>query len=284
MGTELRPATLVFSTARRHKRQPPDDETIEVTKAMIEGVARQVGAHLGQSALIASAMSKGKCARRAGAFSTDGLFTIDSLKSCPAFSSTLLHIRITATRLVASAAAPLFLLDKKAEPLMAGNRLIWTIPASRMKGKNGKARSHSVPLTADIAGLPRFERGEYLFSAKAGERPICAGDRGKRRVDVGLLETFQELAKERGDDPAKVKLRPWVNYDLRRTLRSRLSELRVSPNVAEAIQAHVEPGIRGVYDRYEHFDEKRHALELWATRLRSIVQPQQNVVELALVR
>ena len=165
---------------------------------------------------------------------------------------------------------------------------IWTIPASRMKGKNGKARPHSVPLTADIrailAGLPRFERGEYLFSAKAGERPVCAGDRAKRRLDVGMLETLQELAKERGDDPAKVNLPPWVNHDLRRTLRSRLSELRVSPDVAEAILAHVKPGIRGVYDRYEHFDEKRHALELWATRLRSIVQPQPNVVELSAVR
>ena len=42
--------------------------------------------------------------------------------------------------------------------------------------------------------------------------------------------------------------------------------------------------LRGVYDRYEHFDDKRHALELWATRLRSIVQPQPNVVELAQVR
>src|SRR5262249_56088222 len=46
---------------------------------------------------------------------------------------------------------------------------IWTIPASRMKGKNGKARPHSVPLTADImAGLfppPPLPFGPYLFSS-----------------------------------------------------------------------------------------------------------------------
>ena len=57
---------------------------------------------------------------------------------------------------------------------------IWTIPASRMKGKNAKARPHSVPLTADIltilASLPRFNGGEYLFSvaerhrARVGQR------------------------------------------------------------------------------------------------------------------
>jgi hypothetical protein len=56
-----------------------------------------------------------------------------------------------------------------------------------------------------------------------------------------------------------------------------LSELRVSVDVAEAILAHVKPGIRGVYDRYEHFDEKRAALELWGTKLRSIAEPT-NVV------
>jgi integrase len=165
---------------------------------------------------------------------------------------------------------------------------IWTIPAARMKGKNGKARPHSVPLTADIlavlADLPRFENGEYLFSARRGECPIYVSDRAKQRLDARMLRTLRALARQRGDDAAKVNLPAWVNHDLRRTLRSRLSELRVSPDVAEAILAHVKPGIRGVYDRYEYFDEKRHALELWATRLRSIVQPQPNVVELAQVR
>jgi integrase len=165
---------------------------------------------------------------------------------------------------------------------------IWTIPAARMKGKNGKARPHSVPLTTDIlavlADLPRFENGEYLFSARRGECPIYVSDRAKQRLDARMLRTLRALARQRGDDAAKVKLPAWVNHDLRRTLRSGLSELRVSPDVAEAILAHVKPGIRGVYDRYEHFDEKRHALELWATRLRSIVQPRPNVVELAKVR
>ena len=165
---------------------------------------------------------------------------------------------------------------------------IWTIPAARMKGKNSKARPHSVPLTADIlailAGLPRFKSGEYLFSVRRGEHPIYVSDRAKQRLDARMLRTLRALALRQGDDPAKVKLPSWVNHDLRRTLRSRLSELRVNPDVAEAVLAHVKPGIRGVYDRYEHFDEKKQALELWATRLRSIVEPQPNVVELAQVR
>ena len=149
---------------------------------------------------------------------------------------------------------------------------IWTIPAARMKGKNrGKARPHSVPLTADmlamLSNLPRFNRGEYLFSTTSGATSVSINDKVKKRLDAGMLLTLQEMARERGDNPDKVKLPPWINHDLRRTVRSRLSELRVDADVAEAVLAHKKPGIRGVYDRYEFLDEKRHALELWATRL-----------------
>ncbi len=129
---------------------------------------------------------------------------------------------------------------------------IWTIPASRMKGKNSKARPHSVPITADIReildSLPRFNGGEFLFSTTNGKSPVWVSDKIKRRLDAAMLETLQELAKERGECPAKTKLPPWVNHDLRRTLRSRLSELRISADVAEAILAHFKPGIRGVYE------------------------------------
>jgi integrase len=162
---------------------------------------------------------------------------------------------------------------------------IWVISALRMKGKNGKARPHSVPLTKDIlamlSNLPRFNRGDHLFSSTSGETSVWVNDKVKKRLDAGMLFTLQEMARERGDNPDKVKLPPWVNHDLRRTVRSRLSELRIDADVAEAILAHKKPGIRGVYDRYELLDEKRHALELWATRLRSITQPESNVVEIA---
>jgi integrase len=152
---------------------------------------------------------------------------------------------------------------------------IWTISAARMKGKSGKARPHSVPLTADmlalLEGLPRFA-GDYLFSLNSGASPVWVTSEVKKRLDARMTDL---MGKE---------ITPWVNHDLRRTVRSRLSELRVSADVAEAVLAHVKPGIRGVYDRYELFDEKRHALELWATRLRSITEPQPNVVELARAR
>jgi integrase len=151
---------------------------------------------------------------------------------------------------------------------------IWTIPAARMKGKNGTARPHTVPLTADIKAilesLPRFNGGEYLFSTTNGGSPVWVSDKVKRRLDTAMLETMQKLSADRGETSRNVKLPAWINHDLRRTLRSRLLELRVSADIAEAILAHVKPGIRGVYDRDELLDEKCEALELWASALRAV--------------
>jgi hypothetical protein len=36
--------------------------------------------------------------------------------------------------------------------------------------------------------------------------------------------------------------------------------------------AHTQPGVEGVYDLYEYFNEKREGFALWENRLRSIVK------------
>ena len=153
----------------------------------------------------------------------------------------------------------------------------WTIPATRMKGKNGNARPHVVPLTGGmlevLATISQFKQGQHLFSTTFGEKPAWVGAKVKKRLDGLMLEELRKLAKERGDGAEKIKVEPWTNHDLRRTLRSGLSALRVSADVAEAVLAHVKPGIRGVYDRYDLFDEKRAALEAWERRVRSLVEP-----------
>jgi hypothetical protein len=97
-----------------------------------------------------------------------------------------------------------------------------------------------------------------------------------------MLRTLRALARRQGDDPAKVQLQHWTNHDIRRTVRSGLSRLKVTEEAREAVLAHVRPGIKGTYDLHDYFDEKREALETWAARLRSIVEPQPaNVVQLS---
>jgi integrase len=131
---------------------------------------------------------------------------------------------------------------------------LWVIPAARMKAKNHKARPHAVPLTAPmldvLQSLKRFGHGDYLFSTTFGEKPVWIGSKIKARVDALM-----------GDPP------PWTNHDIRRTVRSGLSRLKISEEAREAVLAHVRPGVKGVYDRYEYLDEKCEALKLWNERV-----------------
>jgi integrase len=152
---------------------------------------------------------------------------------------------------------------------------IWTIPASRMKAKESKAQPHAVPLTKDILAvledLPRFKGGKFVFSTTAGKTPTWLATKIKDRLDRRMLRTLKALARVRGEDASTVTLPAFVQHDIRRTVRSRLSRLKIAEEVREAVLAHVRPGVKGVYDLHEYLDEKREALELWHATLRKIV-------------
>jgi integrase len=163
---------------------------------------------------------------------------------------------------------------------------MWTLPAERVGLKSDDP--YVVPLPAmaiDILkGLPEFSAGEFLFSAKFGKTPI-RGDalsKPKRRLDAAMLAELRRIATERGKERATAKLPPWVLHDLRRTMRSGLSALPIAEHVRELVIGHVRPGISGVYDLYAYLDEKRQALELWAARVRDIVElAPANVIPIA---
>ena len=164
---------------------------------------------------------------------------------------------------------------------------VWVIPAARMKGKNEKAREHAVPLTDDLLnilnGLPRFKSGEYLFSTTSGAKPVWVSSKIKRRLDRRMLLTLRAMARMRGEDPLKVKLPAWVNHDIRRTVRSQLSRLKISEETREAVLAHVRPGIKGVYDWHDYFDEKREVLELWANQIKATASLRSKTVSVRAV-
>ena len=163
----------------------------------------------------------------------------------------------------------------------------WTIPASRMKKVKGGAKPFMVPLTDKVIellnALPRFNSGEFLFSHSHGKRPLKPNQFSdvKERLDAMMLEELKQIAAESKKDPKRAALPAFVNHDIRRTVRTHLSALRIGEEVREAVLAHVRPGIKGVYDQYQYLDEKREALTLWNARLRSIVEPPPaNVIEL----
>jgi hypothetical protein len=64
-------------------------------------------------------------------------------------------------------------------------------------------------------------------------------------------------------------------------VRTALSAMPVPDLVRELVIGQTKPGLHKVYDQHAYLDEKRHALELWAARLREIVTPPPaNVVKL----
>jgi integrase len=153
---------------------------------------------------------------------------------------------------------------------------IWTVPPERFKSD----ASHLVPLTDDalaiLATLPHFSgprTGDHLFTTTNGHSAVNGFSKAKERLDRFMLRTLKAMARKHGDDPAKVALPDFVLHDIRRTVRTRLSSLRVSERVAEMVIGHGKKGLARVYDQHEFQDEMREALELWAARLRSIVSP-----------
>jgi integrase len=70
---------------------------------------------------------------------------------------------------------------------------------------------------------------------------------------------------------ARATLPNWTLHDIRRTVRTRLSELRVPEHVAEAVIGHGRKGITRTYDHHQYLDEKREALDKWSERLSGIV-------------
>ena len=63
---------------------------------------------------------------------------------------------------------------------------------------------------------------------------------------------------------------PFIIHDIRRTCRTRFSALPVEETVRELLMAHARPGLHKVYDLHAYQEEKRHALELWHRKLRSV--------------
>jgi integrase len=152
---------------------------------------------------------------------------------------------------------------------------MWTIPAARMK----MGVEHEVPLSDDaikvLEGLPRQDGGDCLFSTSGGASPPNGFSAAKRRMDALLRDGL-------GDGQSEMP--HWIFHDLRRTVRTRLSALPIPENVRELVIGHAKQGMLAVYDQHEYRGEKKRALDLWAARLRGIVSPPDDTVNVVTLR
>jgi integrase len=158
---------------------------------------------------------------------------------------------------------------------------VWTIPPERFKSDAVQLVPMAGQAATLVKALPQWVGGDFLFSTTAGRKPVSGFSKAKARLDQRMLRTLKALARKRGDDPKQVTLEPFVIHDVRRTVRTQLSKLRVPFDVAELVIGHTLKGLSRVYDQHAYLDERREALEAWVARLREIVEPPPaNVVKL----
>jgi integrase len=160
---------------------------------------------------------------------------------------------------------------------------LWTLPGERTKN----SQSNTVPLATLTIGtlddVPRIDGLEHLFTTgRKGDRPVSGWGKIKERLDRIVAEDTANLVDEQLD-MVKHALPHWTIHDLRRTVRTNLPRLGITPDTAERVLGHTIGGIRGVYDLYAYDREKRRALEAWATHIENLItrnSAQSNVVEL----
>jgi integrase len=188
------------------------------------------------------------------------LDTADVPECYPAYMRLLL---LTATR--RNEAASMTSAEIRAE---SGRGDVWVIPASRCKTK----RDHVVPLTRQakeqIGGKPGGFEGDdawFVFSTTGGAKAFCGFSAAKRALDA-------EIARIRKRD-GRPLIERWTTHDLRRTSRSLMSRAKVDADIAERAIGHVIGGVRGTYDRFDYFDQKRDAFEKLAAQVEAILDP-----------
>lgn len=129
---------------------------------------------------------------------------------------------------------------------------VWHLPAERTK--TGAAIAIPLPGIAVewMRTLQRLAGGSpYVFPAR----------KMQHRMVPHIHENTLNVAL------AKVQhgLEPFTIHDLRRTARTHLAALGIPPHVAEKCLNHKLKGVEGRYDRYDYFEERKSALNQWAT-------------------
>jgi integrase len=145
------------------------------------------------------------------------------------------------------------------------DRAIWSIDAKRTKNN----KSHDVPLsTAAIEML----RGR----TRANNRDLIFGRRDG---------AFSGWSKSKASLDSRIgNIKPWRLHDIRRTVATRMADLKIQPHVIEALLNHIsghKAGVAGIYNRSQYAEEKRQAVNRWAEHIDSLLEGRaSNVVNL----
>jgi integrase len=156
---------------------------------------------------------------------------------------------------------------------------VWTIPPEKQKKrKNKPTKPHLVPLPTlamEIIQAQKLKTGGsiYVFAGRKKSREEAFGDRCIS--EKAISRAFRRIIEKLGWQRTTV-------HDLRRTMRSELSRLKVNAVVSEKLLNHALPGLFDTYDMHAYFDEKAIALQKWSDCLKKLVYPERkesNVID-----
>src|SRR5215831_6378687 len=145
----------------------------------------------------------------------------------------------------------------------------WELPEER--SKNHRAHLIDLPPAAleivRAAAVHRRDRREHLFGV---------------RSDAGYAGwTSDRAALDRRLDGT---VKPWQLRDIRRTVATRMGDIKIHPHVIEAVLNHYSgyrAGVAGVYNRSPYKDEVKTALVRWSEHVQDLVEGRaSNVVAL----
>ncbi|SWX72070.1 integrase [Klebsiella pneumoniae] len=140
------------------------------------------------------------------------------------------------------------------------NEAVWRLPAERVK--NGDAIDIPIPAVA-------LEWLKELHQMSCNSQWVLPARKMQHRMIPHIQESTLPVAlsKVKGNLP---DVPNFTIHDFRRTARSHLAALGIDPVVAERCLNHRIKGVEGIYNRYQYFDERKQALELWADLLVSL--------------
>ena len=134
---------------------------------------------------------------------------------------------------------------------------VWTLPAGRTKTQKAIA----VPLAAPVR--------EWLqeLKVRACDSPyVLPSRRAPSRFPHVGPDTLNVALKDLAHG-----LPHFTIHDFRRTMRTQLAMLGISSEIAERCLNHALRGIEATYNQHDYFEERKHAMGLWANLLKKLI-------------
>jgi integrase len=128
---------------------------------------------------------------------------------------------------------------------------VWTIPqAERGKGNAGALKLPGLAVDI-IRAQPKIADNPFVFASAQTDGPVSIGN-----------------VQRQLRNPA---IRGWRLHDLRRTSRSLLARAGINREIAERVLGHKLVGVEGIYNRFDYFEQKGHALAALANLIEGII-------------